>query len=151
MKLRKLIVAGMVTLLTFTALADRQPLTSGIDMTAVDSKTRPQDDFFRYVNGAWLDKTEIPADKSRLSMFSVLADKADEQLKEIILDASKAEAPMGSNQQKLGDLYNSFMDEATIEKLGFTPLQADLDAIQALTNHDEAKYRKTECCCEFLL
>ena len=137
MKFKKLIVAGMVTFLTYSAVAERQPLTSGIDMTAVDTTVRPQDDFWHYVNGTWLKDTKIPADKSRLSMFGVLADEADKQLKSIIQDAAKAGAENGSNQQKLGDLYNSFMDVETIEKLGISPLQSELDAIQALSDYEQ--------------
>ena len=134
MKIRKLIAAFLVVAITATASADDSAtgVISGIDITAIDKTVRPQDDFFNYVNGAWLERTEIPADKSRLSMFSVLNDRAQEQLKEIILDASKAHPKPGSNQQKLGDMYNSFMDEATIEKLGFAPLEKDLAGIEAV-------------------
>jgi putative endopeptidase len=139
MKFRNLIAALIVCALTVTGLADdstKEPV-SGIDMTAVDQQVRPQDDFFRFVNGTWLEKTEIPADKSRYSMFSVLSDQAQEQLKVIILDASKASPLEGSNQQKLGDMYNSFMDEEAIEKLGSQPISTDLTRISALENHTD--------------
>lgn len=143
MKIRRLLAASLVALLSCGALADTgQPgLQSGIDLTAVDRQVRPQDDFYMYVNGTWMKKTEMPADKSRLSMFSELADQADLQLQAIIQEAAKAEASSGSNQQKLGDLYNSFMDEATIEKLGFQPLAPELKAIQGLKDHRQVATR----------
>ncbi len=143
MKIRKLLAASLVALLTCGALADTgaPALKSGIDLTAVDHQVRPQDDFFMHVNGSWMKKTEMPADKSRLSMFSELADQADLQLQAIIQEAAKAKASSGSNQQKLGDLYNSFMDEATIEKLGFAPLAPELKAIQELKDHRQVASR----------
>lgn len=132
MKIKRLLAAVLLGALLNSASADE--VVSGIDLTAVDQQTRPQDDFFRYVNGAWLDKTEIPADKSRYSMFSVLNDRAQEQLKAIILEAAELDAETGTNQQKLGDLYNSFMDQERIEALGFSPLKDDLNGITSLSD-----------------
>lgn len=139
MKIKSLLAASLVALLTCQSFADTGPAgkKSGIDMTAVDPTVRPQDDFYDYVNGSWLKRTDIPADKSRLSMFSVLADQADLQLQAIIQDAAKAKAAKGTNQQKLGDLYNSFMDLATIDKLGFSPLKSDLQAIENVKTHKD--------------
>ena len=77
----------VLTILLVTALLTA-PTTaqeaSGIDLQAMDPKVRPQDDFYQYVNGTWLRETEIPADKSRYSMFSVLSDRTQEQLQTII-------------------------------------------------------------------
>lgn len=131
------LAASLVLLLTCSSFADtgNPDLQSGIDLTAIDRTVRPQDDFFLHVNGEWLKRTEIPSDKSRLSMFSELADQADLQLQAIIQEAAKSQAAKGSNQQKLGDLYNSFMDEETIEKLGYQPLVSELEQIKAVENH----------------
>src|SRR5215470_11784168 len=91
----------------------------GIDVSGMDRSVRPQDDFFRYVNGAWADKTEIPPDKSRYGSFVMLGDESEKALKEIVEEtAAQKNAPRGSDVQKVGDLYRSFMDTDRIEALG---------------------------------
>lgn len=104
-------------------------LGSGLELSAIDETVRPQDDFFRYVNGKWLKDTEIPADKSRYGMFNVVYDATQENLKALIMQAAEANAAMGSNTQKLGDMYNSYMNQALVNQLGLAPLQAELEAI----------------------
>src|SRR2546428_719374 len=92
--------------------------SSGIDVSGMDRSVRPQDDFFRFVNGKWNDKTAIPADMSSYGSFATLRDKSQEALKEIIEEAATQQnPPRGSNMQKVGDLYRSFMDTASIEAL----------------------------------
>lgn len=119
------------------AVTEPVKLKSGIDLTAVDSGVRPQDDFFRYVNGAWLAKTEIPADKSRYGMFNVLYDDTQENLKKLIQEASEMKAEPGSNNQKLGDMYNSYMNENLANELGFEPLQSRINEIVEIADHSE--------------
>ena len=107
----------------------------GIDVSGMDRSVRPQDDFFRFVNGTWADKTEIPADKSRYGSFAMLGDESEEALKEIVEQAAmQKDAPHGSELQKVGDLYRSFMDTDRIEALGIKPLQPDLDYIARLSS-----------------
>ena len=93
----------------------------------------PQDDLFRAVNGAWLAKTEIPADRPDYGVFGILAEKAEKDLREIIegCAAAKDNAP-GSERQKMGDLYASFMDEARAEQLGIEPIAGMLAAIDGI-------------------
>ena len=103
---------------------------------------RPQDDLFRHVNGAWLAKTEIPADKASYGAFDILFDKAQADLRAIVEEAAKSTAKTaGSEAQKIGDFYESFMNEARAEELGLTPLKAELAAIDALkTKTDLARH-----------
>jgi putative endopeptidase len=109
------------------------PLKSGIDLTAIDSAVRVQDDLFRHVNGHWLNTTEIPADKSRYGIFNVLYDDTQEHLKTLIQEAAAVtDAKQGSNTQKLGDMYNSYMDMEKANALGLSPIQAQLDSIAAI-------------------
>ena len=65
-------------------------LSSGIDLTNFDRSVRPQDDFYRYVNGTWLAKTEIPADKNNYGAFTILQDEAEKNLHVIAEEAAKA-------------------------------------------------------------
>jgi putative endopeptidase len=108
------------------------PLASGIDRAELDPAVRPQDDLFRHVNGKWISRTEIPADKARWGSFYLLAEGAEKAVQEIILEAQNAEP--GTEERKFGDLYASFIDEARIEALGATPLAADLAIVDTITS-----------------
>jgi len=115
---------------------------SGLEPATFDRGVRPQDDLFRHVNGVWLTKTEIPADKATYGAFDILFDKAQADLKAIVEEAAKSpNRPAGSDAQKIGDFYESFMNEARAEQLGITPLEAELDAIDAIkTKTDLARH-----------
>jgi predicted metalloendopeptidase len=112
-------------------------LTSGLFLQNFDRAVRPQDDFYRFVNGTWLKNTEIPADKSNYGAFTLLADEAEKNLRVIVEEAATANAAAGSDQQLIGDFYTSFMDEAKAEQLGLTPLQPELDRIAAIKDRKQ--------------
>jgi len=107
---------------------------SGIDTANFDTAVRPQDDLYRYVNGSWLNRFEIPADKSNYGAFTKLADKSREDVKAIIEQAAKESAEKGSDIQKVGDLYRSFMDQEHLNKLGNTPLEEEFSKIERIQN-----------------
>lgn len=102
---------------------------SGINMANFDRTTRAQDDLFRHVNGTWLEEFDIPADKSNYGTFTKLAEEADKNVRRIIEEAAKSNPNEGTNEQKVGDLYKSFMDEVHLETLGIQPLQSELTKI----------------------
>ena len=120
--------------LLFTAPAAAQTRTSGIDTTNFDRSVRPQDDFFRYVNGGWIKKSSIPADASSWGAFRELDERSRNNLHDILEEATRANAPAGSEQRKVGDLYASFLDSAHIEQHGLTPLRHELAHIATLTS-----------------
>lgn len=109
----------------------------GVDTASFDRTVRPQDDFFRFVNGTWLAKTTIPPDRSTWGSFVELTEKSETAVRGIIEHAAAAQAPAGSETQKVGDFYASFMDTVRIERLGLTPLQQPLAAIAGLTTRDQ--------------
>jgi putative endopeptidase len=110
----------------------------GIDTTNFDRSIRPQDDFFGFVNGSWLRRTEIPADRSSYGGFAELRDRSEQALREIVEEAMAAEnAEPGSDVQKIGDMYRSFIDEATIEAAGVQPIRSALEFIENLDSHAE--------------
>jgi predicted metalloendopeptidase len=112
--------------------------SSGVDLANMDRSVRPQDDFFRYVNGNWLKKTEIPADKARYGSFTKLRDDSEARLRAIIEEsAAKPNKQPGSDEQKVGDLYNSFMDEARADELGLKPIEPELARIAAMKSKSE--------------
>jgi putative endopeptidase len=104
----------------------------GFDADGMDRSIQPGDDFYRHANGTWLDKTEIPADRSSYGMFTTLAEQADRRTRELI--EAQTQAPEGSEARKIGDYYATFLDEATIEAKGLAPLKPELDRIAALAN-----------------
>jgi predicted metalloendopeptidase len=115
-----------------------KPPVSGLILVNFDAKTRPQDDLFRAVNGAWLDKTAIPAEKASYGAFDIVNDRAEQELREIIEDAATAKKNVpGSEAQKVGDLYSSFMDEPRAEELGLKPLEDELSRIDAVKGKSE--------------
>lgn len=106
---------------------------SGIEVQYIDPAVRAQDDFFAYLNGNWLKTTEIPADKSSWGSFAKLRDDTLPQLRALIEAAQKDKnKKAGSEKQKIGDLYASFMDEARLEQLGYKPLAGELQRIRSL-------------------
>ena len=113
-------------------------LSSGVDKANFDPVVRPQDDLYRAVNGAWLTRTRIPADKSNYGSFTALADEAEAQLREIIEEmAALKVVPPNSIEQKIGDAYAAFMDEGRIESLGLDPIKDELDAIDKVRDRHE--------------
>lgn len=112
-------------------------LGSGIDLQYMDTSIAPGDDFYRYVNGIWLSNTEIPADQSNYGAFTALADEAEENLRTIIEEAAATDAAVGSDLQKVGDFYQSFMNENLIETLGINPLTESLAEISAADDKAE--------------
>jgi putative endopeptidase len=105
--------------------------TFGIDLTAMDPSVKPGDDFYRYVNGAWVSTFAMPADKARYGVFDALRDKSEVDVRSLLDELAATPAAAGSVQQKVADLYRSWMDEAAIEARGIDPLKSDLDAIAA--------------------
>lgn len=105
--------------------------TFGIALADMNTSVKPGDNFFEFVNGTWLETTEIPADKSRYGSFDSLRDRSDDNVKKIIEAASAVKAAPGSEEQKIGDFYAAFMDTDAIESNGIAPIQADLDRISA--------------------
>jgi neprilysin/putative endopeptidase len=113
-----------------------QAARSGIDLSYVDTDTRPQDDLFGYVNGRWLTEYEMPGDRATDGAFRLLHDRAEEQVRDLITGASEGAEP-GSDEQRIGDLYLSFMDEQTVAARGVGPLHDELAVIDAATTPDE--------------
>ncbi|MCH9694830.1 MAG: peptidase M13 [Gammaproteobacteria bacterium] len=110
-------------------------LHSGIVLANMDTTVRPGDDFFSFVNGKWVAETEIPADKSSFSVFASLNDEAQENVKVIIEESANGDFAKGTDEQKVGDLYRSFMDTETRDARGVEPLLPELDRIDAISDY----------------
>ena len=116
------------------ASAQSPPPTVGIDTANFDRSVRPQDDFFRYVNGGWIRKTVMPMDATRWGAFNELREKSRSSLHGILDELVHSKAAVGGERRKLVDMYASFMDSAKVESLGLAPIQNEIDAIAAVKN-----------------
>ncbi|WP_265523102.1 M13 family metallopeptidase [Oerskovia flava] len=112
---------------------------SGIELAELDPETRPQDDLYRYVNGRWIDRHEIPADRAMDGSFHALRDQSEVHVREIIEDTANAVTAGEATgvQAKIGALYASFMDTGSIEALGTDPLRTDLALVEAASSQAE--------------
>jgi putative endopeptidase len=122
-----------------TAVAQdaRAALKSGIDMTHIDTSIKPGDDFYGYMNARWVEEFELPADKSNYGTFTMLRDKSQEDVKAIVDMAATGDFAKGTDEQKVGDLYKSYLDMDTRNARGIEPLQPELERIAAISSRDE--------------
>jgi putative endopeptidase len=121
--------------LTISAFAQMQD--TGISIPNMDPAVRPGDNFYLYANGGYIARTKLPADRAAMGVFNTLLDLSFKQVASIIDDATKANAPAGSEERKIADLYKSYMDEAAIESHGMAALKPHLAEIAAIHNQRE--------------
>jgi putative endopeptidase len=102
--------------------------TYGFDTDGMDTSVKPGDDFYRYSSGKWLDKTEVPADKSNYGMFTKLADLSNERVRKVLDEERNIET------SKAGAVYDSYLNEEKVESLGLAPVKPWLDKIRGAQN-----------------
>jgi len=110
----------------------RSVRSAGLDLAGMDRLVAPGDDFFAYANGTWYRQTVIPADRSADGPFNHVFDVTNRHTGEIIRAAAKAKAPAGSELQKIGDYYASYLDTEAIDRAGLKPIQPLLARIEGL-------------------
>ena len=128
-----------LTLLAALSLAScsQKELTSGINKKNMDTLVKPGDNFAMYVNGTWMKTAKIPADKSSYGAFDMLYDQSQKDVKAIIEEAAKGNNAEGTDEQKIGDYYASFMDRKSRDAKGIAPIQPELKAIDAIASYDD--------------
>lgn len=109
-----------------------------LDPNAMDTSVRPQDDFYRYANGTWLDTYQIPNDLTAYGSFVALRDLSEERCRELVeaLDSEDAEN-RDPDSARIQILYSQFMDQAAANRLGIAPIAPLLDEVQAASTHRE--------------
>ena len=107
-----------------------------LETANMDSTVRPQDDFYRHVNGTWLATHKIPADRPMDGAFHALRDASEKYARAIAQDAAAGDLD-DADASRIATLWTQFLDEDTIEKAGATPLRADLDVIEACNTREE--------------
>ena len=111
-------------------------LTSGIELENFDLSVSPDADFFRFVNGQWLEKTKIPSDQSNYGAFTALDIETKEAIKKLIEEASTQSSPSAIAKQ-VGDFYRSYTDIAQRNKAGIEPIQGMLSQIKAIGSKEQ--------------
>jgi len=111
--------------------------TPAASLSHQDPNTRAGDDFFRYANGKWLDTFELPASRSNYGSFTVLGDRSDQRVREIIDDLTNIEPADDSIEQKISDYYLSYMNTEALNDLGISPLLPGLSTLDAIDTIEE--------------
>lgn len=121
-------------LLAAAAVAQSAPQYGawGFDLTAMDRSVKPGEDFNRYASGAWLDRTEIPADKPIVSLRSLMSDTIEARLHDLMEAAAKS--PPATLEGKVGSFYKAFLDEDRLQKIGKAAISAEIEAIKHAPN-----------------
>ncbi|MHA7898990.1 MAG: M13 family metallopeptidase [Henriciella sp.] len=109
----------------------------GLDLYSMDTDTHPGDNFFRYVNGTWLDEFEMPADRTRYGSFTLLREKSEQRVKFIIDDLAAEKPDPSTLEGKVAAYYNAFVDTDAIEAAGMAPVQPYLDKIAAIETRED--------------
>jgi putative endopeptidase len=104
----------------------------GVDLAQMDRSVKPGDDFYRYVNGKWLDTVQMPADRASYGTGTMVFEKTEADLHAILDELAASKPAAGSVDQKVADIYASWMDQAAIEARGLEPLQPFLARIDAV-------------------
>jgi putative endopeptidase len=107
-----------------------------IDPANMDVSVKPGDNFYLYANNNWLKNNAVPSSKTRWGSFDVLYQNSLDRLK-ILAEEAAANTGKNSIAQRVGDLYVSAMDSMAIEKLGYSPIKAELDRLGALTSKEQ--------------
>lgn len=118
--------------------------STGIDLTNLDTTVMPQQDFYEYACGGWIKKNPLKPEYARYGTFDQLRENNQSQLNDLINELSKGKNAVGSVQQKIADLYNLGMDEATLNAQGKEPIQAELNAIAAISTREALKAKVVE-------
>jgi predicted metalloendopeptidase len=114
--------------------APAAPLKSGVELTGMDTSVRPQDDYYAYANGKWLDETEIPADQFGWGSYMTLRDDSLTDVRAIV-DEVAGDAADSEAAAKIGNYYNAYLDEERVEELGMSPLKPLFAEIDAIDDH----------------
>ena len=144
---KKYAMLGLAFMLGAFSL-EAQNTTKFIDRANMNLNVKPGDDFAEYANGNWIKNNPIPAKETRWGTFNQLRDFNINAVKTILEGTLSTNAPAGSVERRVADFYSAAMDSLSIEKLGFTPIQADLNQINAIQFKSQvvteiARLRKT--------
>lgn len=135
--MKNLKISLVVVAIIMASCNKKEELISGVTISNMDTLVNPGDNFDAYVNGTWVKKNKIPAHKTSYGAFDILYDQSQKDVKAIIEEASKGSFAEGSDEQKIGDYYNSFMNRKDRDAKGTAPIQPELKNIDAIANYSD--------------
>jgi len=130
------LIIATIFLMTGGIIMSQTTLTT-FDKSYLNNKIKPTEDFFMYANGKWIEKNKIPDSESRWGSFNELEQNNKSKLTELLKSAQKNTGEKGSQNQLLGDYYQSYMDMTTRNKLGTEVIKSDLDLVQSIISTEE--------------
>ena len=136
MKLIKRTVLFSLLSISIVSCNKKEETFSDPLLTNRDTTVNPSDNFFKYANGGWFKNNPIPSSEKGNGIFRTIQDTINNQIKSICETSAEANAPKGSNKQKIGDFYASGMDSVTINKNGFSPLKEEFATIETIKDFD---------------
>ena len=132
-----LIVLFLTTSLALAQSTSQPPIEHGIQVSHMDRSVRPGDDFYNFASGNYLKTVQIPPDRAAIGVWDKLLDLANKRTSDLIAEIAKSNPAPGSETRKIADLYNSYMDEAALEKIGLTSIRPHLDSVKAIKDKTE--------------
>lgn len=137
--LKTLLAIAIVILMTACSNEKKEtPEVEALDLANMDTTVKPQNDFYQYVNGSWIDKAEIPDDRTRWGGFMILRKKTDEDVLKILKKAEKSgKYSDNTDQGKALLVFNSIMDTLSRDEKGLQPLKENLDKIEAISSVED--------------
>ena len=135
--MKNLKISFVAAVVLMASCNKKEELISGVTKNNMDTLVNPGDNFDAYVNGTWVKNNKIPADKTSYGAFDMLYDQSQKDVKAIIEEASKGTFTEGSDEQKIGDYYSSFMNRKDRETKGIAPIQPELKNIDAIANYSD--------------
>lgn len=109
----------------------------GLDLASMNQDVHPGDNFFQHVNGTWIDTFEMPAEDSRYGAFSILREKSEQRVRNIIGELAASSPPADTLNGKIAAVYNAYMDLDAIEAAGLTNAKPYLEQINAISSYEE--------------
>ena len=135
--MKNLKISFVAAVVLMASCNKKEELISGVTKKNMDTLVNPGNNFDAYVNGTWVKNNKIPADKTSYGAFDMLYDQSQKDVKAIIEEASKGTFTEGSDEQKIGDYYSSFMNRKDRETKGIAPIQPELKNIDAIANYSD--------------
>ncbi|MBO5000555.1 MAG: M13 family peptidase, partial [Bacteroidaceae bacterium] len=134
MKVKQILPVTVLAIAALTGCEGKKEMNSGIKISNMDTTAVRGADFYQYACGGWMAANPLTDEYSRFGTFDQLAENNREQLKGLISDIAAGQHEQGSIAQKIGDLYNLAMDAEKLNADGMTPIQPDLDKINAIND-----------------
>ncbi len=133
-----------IALIAMTMVSCSKPLSTGIKTENLDTTAVPQNDFYQYACGGWMELHPLTAEYSRFGSFDELGLRNLEQVNGLITDIAAEPHKRGTVEQKIGDFYNLALDTARRNKEGIEPLRQSLNVIESISTREELSQRLGE-------